>query len=155
MIVTFIGDGRRHGAAAGDSPGGLRQGCRRHRGNAADKITTGRGSSYVDGRGGDDVIVTGDTGGPASAAWVAGGDNNDTISVGNGDDRVTGDASLGSARDLRTVKHNGQDGDGTKDLDRRRLGDPLTPTTQDPGTNRATTPSAWVSARTAPGQRRA
>ncbi len=45
-------------------------------------ITTGRGLSYVDGRGGDDIIVTGDTGGAASKAMVAGGSGKDTITVG-------------------------------------------------------------------------
>ncbi|GAB2678280.1 hypothetical protein GCM10009743_63090 [Kribbella swartbergensis] len=118
MAITFIGDGKKQsGGAAGDNPAVFDKDAVVIGGKAADVITTGRGLSYVDGRGGDDIIVTGDTGGAASKAVVAGGPGKDTITVGNGDDKVSGDASLGNARVERTVTHNAQDGGGTRKLD--------------------------------------
>ncbi|MDX6242267.1 MAG: hypothetical protein QOG10_7224, partial [Kribbellaceae bacterium] len=110
MKVTFIGDGKKEtGDNAGKTPAVFDKDAVVIGGSAADVITTGRGLSYVDGGGGDDVIVTGDVGGPTSKAVVAGGAGTDTITVGNGDDLVAGDASLGSARKDRTVTHNPQD----------------------------------------------
>lgn len=117
MNITFIGDGKKEtGDTAGKTPAVYDKDAVVIGGNAADVITTGRGLSYVDGRGGDDIIVTGDTGGAASKATVAGGSGKDTITVGNGDNLVAGDASLGSARKDRKVVHNAQDGGGSSDL---------------------------------------
>ncbi|MFC7614521.1 calcium-binding protein [Actinokineospora soli] len=116
MVVTFIGDGKKEtGATAGEDPSVFDKDAFVIGGSAPDVITTGRGLSYVDGRGGDDRIVTGDLGGAGSKAWVAGGGEADTISVGNGDDRVAGDASLGSDTRSETVTHNKQDGADSKD----------------------------------------
>ena len=117
MNITFIGDGKKTtDGDAGKTPAVYDKDAVVIGGNAADVITTGRGLSSVDGRGGDDIIVTGDTGGAGSKATVAGGPGKDTITVGNGDDKVAGDASLGSARKNRQLKHNAQDGGGTSDL---------------------------------------
>lgn len=128
MKVTFIGDGKKDtGPTAGDSPKTFDRDAVVIGGDKDDLITTGRGLSYVDGGGGNDIIVTGDTGKPAyegapvSKAVVAGGNGDDTISVGNGDDTVAGDSSLGAAtlNDV-TVHHNPQDtetGGPTKELD--------------------------------------
>ncbi|MFC0624645.1 calcium-binding protein [Kribbella deserti] len=117
MNITFIGDGKKEtGTNAGNSPAIFDKEAVAIGGDAADVITTGRGLSYVDGRGGDDIIVTGDTGGPGSKAMVAGGAGKDTITVGNGDNLVAGDASLGTATKARKVTHNEQDKGGTKDL---------------------------------------
>ena len=118
MAITFIGDGKKEtGGDAGKSPAIFDKDAVVIGGKANDVITTGRGLSYVDGRGGDDIIVTGDTGGANSRAVVAGGPGKDTITVGNGDDKVAGDASLGNARADQTVTHNAQDGGGTSKLD--------------------------------------
>ncbi|WP_328988917.1 calcium-binding protein [Kribbella sp. NBC_01245] len=131
MNITFIGDGKKEtGASAGNSPAIFDKDAVAIGGNAADVITTGRGLSFVDGRGGDDIIVTGDTGGATSKAMVAGGAGKDTITTGNGDDKVAGDASLGSATKARTVTHNAQDNGGTNDLsavfDWENIADPTT-----------------------------
>ncbi len=131
MNITFIGDGKKTtDDNAGKTPAVYDKDAVVIGGTQADVITTGRGLSYVDGRGGDDIIVTGDTGGAASKATVAGGPGKDTITVGNGDDLVAGDASLGSARKNRQVKHNAQDGNGTADLtsvfDWESIADPTT-----------------------------
>ncbi|GAA1689421.1 hypothetical protein GCM10009745_38180 [Kribbella yunnanensis] len=117
MAVTFIGDGKKTtDDNAGKTPAVFDKDAVVIGGQAADVITTGRGLSYVDGRGGDDIIVTGDTGGAASKAVVAGGSGKDTITVGNGDNKVAGDASLGSARFEKDVQHNEQDGNGKSKL---------------------------------------
>ncbi len=129
MAVTFIGDGKKEtGDTAGDSPAVFDKDAVVIGGAADDVITAGRGLSYVDGRGGDDIIVTGDTGGAASLAWVAGGPGGDSITTGNGDDRVAGDATIGTVTRSRTVTHNAQDGGGTSSLsgvvDWEQLADP-------------------------------
>jgi Ca2+-binding RTX toxin-like protein len=118
MVVTFIGDGKKEtDGNAGKTPAVFDKDAVVIGGKAADVITTGRGLSYVDGRGGDDIIVTGDTGGANSKAVVAGGAGKDTITVGNGDDKVAGDASLGNVRLEQTeVTYNEQDGGGTTKL---------------------------------------
>ncbi|TCO47460.1 Ca2+-binding RTX toxin-like protein [Kribbella antiqua] len=117
MAVTFIGDGKKEtNGNAGKTPAIFDKDAVVIGGKAADVITTGRGLSYVDGREGDDIIVTGDTGGADSKAVVAGGPGKDTITVGNGDDKVAGDASLGNARAEQTVTHNAQDGGKTSKL---------------------------------------
>lgn len=117
MVVTFVGDGKKDtDANAGKTPAAFDRDAVVIGGSANDTITTGRGLSYVDGRGGDDIIVTGDTGGNASNAQVAGGANKDTITVGNGDDEMAGDASLGSSVANRTVTQNAQDGGAAKQL---------------------------------------
>ena len=74
-------------------------------GSEDDSIKTGIGNSYVDGGGGNDTIVTGDRTVLNEAktdyirsdakAWVAGGGGDDGITVGNGNDRVAGDGTLG------------------------------------------------------------
>jgi Ca2+-binding RTX toxin-like protein len=66
-----------------------------------DSIRTGTGPAFVDGRGGDDVIVTGEKAGVTS--WVTGGGGDDTISTGDGDDIVAGDGTLGDAQRNLTV----------------------------------------------------
>jgi len=120
MKVTFVGDGKKD---TGDNPGTSTAVFEKDAvvigGDAGDTISTGTGQSYVDGRGGEDIIVTGDTGANGSKAWVAGGPGKDTITVGNGDDKVAGDASLGDARTDVTVTHNPEDkkvGPDTQDL---------------------------------------
>lgn len=131
MIVSFTGDGKKEtGAAAGSSPSVFDKDAVVIGGAGADVITAGRGLSYVDGRGGDDVIVTGDLGGASSSAWVAGGPGRDSIGTGNGGNRVAGDASLGAGTRSVTVTHNAQDGGGTSSLsgvfDWQAPGDPTT-----------------------------
>ncbi|WP_433014887.1 calcium-binding protein [Kribbella sp. CA-294648] len=139
MNITFIGDGKKEtGDTAGKTPAVYDKDAVVIGGNGADVITTGRGLSYVDGRGGDDIIVTGDTGGATSKASVAGGPGKDTITVGNGDNLVAGDASLGSARKDRKVVHNAQDGGGNSNLsqvfDWESIANPTTQTEgADPG----------------------
>jgi len=136
MVITFIGDGKKEtGQNAGNTPTVFDKDAVVIGGSGGDTITTGRALSYVDGYGGDDIIVTGDTGGAASKAWVAGGAHKDTITVGNGDDRVTGDASLGSATKTRTITHNAQDGGGTKDVEVFDWETIPDPTTQAAGSN--------------------
>jgi Ca2+-binding RTX toxin-like protein len=67
-------------------------------GKGADVIRTGEGPSWVDAGAGDDSVTTFDRtdleNGVAATAHVAGGAGSDVISVGNGDDVVTGDGSL-------------------------------------------------------------
>ncbi|MFB6720098.1 calcium-binding protein [Kribbella sp. NPDC056345] len=117
MAITFIGDGKKTiDDDAGKTPAVFDKDAVVIGGQAADVITTGRGLSYVDGRGGDDIIVTGDTGGTGSKAVVAGGPGKDSITVGNGDNKVAGDASLGNARFEKEVQHNEQDGNGKSKL---------------------------------------
>ncbi|GAB3938305.1 hypothetical protein GCM10029976_052600 [Kribbella albertanoniae] len=117
MAITFIGDGKKTtDDNAGKTPAVFDKDAVVIGGNADDVITTGRGLSYVDGRGGNDIIVTGDTGGAASKAVVAGGPGKDAITVGNGDNKVAGDASLGDARVEKEVTHNEQDGGGKSKL---------------------------------------
>ncbi|TYB99389.1 calcium-binding protein [Micromonospora sp. WP24] len=58
-----------------------------------DQIRAGSGPAYVDGRGGDDVIVTAE--GPGKVSRVAGGPGADTITTGDGDNVVAGDSGLG------------------------------------------------------------
>ncbi|HEY0638118.1 MAG TPA: calcium-binding protein [Pseudonocardiaceae bacterium] len=129
MAVTLVGDGKQlTDETAGDSPAVFDKDAVVIGGTAGDIITAGRGLSYVDGRGGDDVIVTGDTGGAGSLAWVAGGPGSDSVTTGNGANLVAGDADLGTATSSRTVTHNAQDGGGTSSLtgvfDWERLADP-------------------------------
>ncbi|MEI8408179.1 MULTISPECIES: calcium-binding protein [unclassified Kribbella] len=117
MNITFIGDGKKTtDGNAGKTPAIYDKDAVVIGGTKDDVITTGRGLSYVDGRAGNDIIVTGDTGGATSKAMVAGGAGDDTITVGNGDDKVGGDSSLGTARKNRQVTHNAQDGGGTSNL---------------------------------------
>lgn len=116
MTVTFIGDGKKETdpATAGDSPTEFDKAAVVIGSDNTDVISTGTGPSFVDGRGGDDTIVTKDTGTGTSNAWVAGGGGVDKITVGNGDNQVAGDASLGSDTDTFDLTHNAQDGGGTK-----------------------------------------
>ncbi|MEU6073691.1 calcium-binding protein [Micromonospora sp. NPDC047074] len=68
-----------------------------------DRIRTGTGPAYVDGRGGDDVIVTAEAAGVVSR--VAGGAGNDSITTGDGDNVVAGDSGLGGTdRGATTVR---------------------------------------------------
>lgn len=115
MIVTFMGDGKKEtGANAGDSPTEFDKTAVVIGSSHDDVISTGTGPSFVDGRGGVDTIVTKDTGVGSSHAWVAGGGGADKITTGHGDNRIAGDASLGSATRTETLTHNAQDGGGTK-----------------------------------------
>ncbi|NJP30986.1 calcium-binding protein [Micromonospora sp. HSS6-12] len=59
-----------------------------------DQIRTGTGPAYVDGRGGDDIIVTAEAAGTVSR--VAGGPGKDTVTSGDGDNVVAGDSGLGA-----------------------------------------------------------
>ncbi|MCX6399965.1 MAG: calcium-binding protein [Propionibacteriales bacterium] len=64
-----------------------------------DVIRTGEGNSWVDSGGGSDLVTTLDRADLSKAAnsvkaRVAGGPGNDAITVGNGEDTVTGDGSL-------------------------------------------------------------
>ncbi|MFG2164417.1 hypothetical protein [Micromonospora chersina] len=59
-----------------------------------DQIRTGTGPAWVDGRGGDDVIVTAEAAGQVSR--VAGGAGKDTVTTGDGNDVVAGDSDLGA-----------------------------------------------------------
>ncbi|MFF4808551.1 hypothetical protein ACFY03_10075 [Micromonospora chersina] len=58
-----------------------------------DQIRTGTGPAWVDGRGGDDVIVTAEAAGQVSR--VVGGAGKDTVTTGDGNDVVAGDSDLG------------------------------------------------------------
>ncbi|MFI7520212.1 hypothetical protein [Micromonospora globbae] len=68
-----------------------------------DQIRTGTGPAYVDGRGGDDVIVTAEA--PGVVSRVAGGPGADTVTTGDGDNVVAGDSGLGGANRPPTVVH--------------------------------------------------
>jgi Ca2+-binding RTX toxin-like protein len=115
MTVTFIGDGKKTtDDQAGSEPTVFEKEAVVIGGDSDDTVTTGTGPSYVDGRGGEDVIVTHDTGVGSSRAWVAGGPHDDTITTGDGDGKVAGDAGLGSETVALDVTHNSVDGGGTK-----------------------------------------
>jgi Ca2+-binding RTX toxin-like protein len=117
MVVTFLGDGKKTtDEAAGDEPTVFDKEAVVIGSDADDKISTGTGASYVDGRDGNDIIVTHDTGQGGSRAWVAGGPHADTITTGDGDDKVAGDASLGSDTTTFSVTHNDTDGGGTQSV---------------------------------------
>ncbi|MGK5740972.1 hypothetical protein [Micromonospora sp. URMC 103] len=68
-----------------------------------DQIRTGTGPAYVDGRGGDDVIVTAE--GPGVVSRVAGGPGADTVTTGDGDNVVAGDSGLGGTDRAPTTVH--------------------------------------------------
>ncbi|MFE9201453.1 hypothetical protein [Micromonospora sp. NPDC007230] len=68
-----------------------------------DQIRTGTGPAYVDGRGGDDVIVTAEASGAVSR--VAGGPGKDSITTGDGNDVVAGDSGLGGTDRAATTVH--------------------------------------------------
>ncbi|MFG1951577.1 hypothetical protein [Micromonospora sp. NPDC048830] len=70
-----------------------------------DRIRTGTGPAYVDGRGGDDVIVTAEAAGVVSR--VAGGPGQDSITTGDGDNVVAGDSGLGGTDRGATTVHTG------------------------------------------------
>lgn len=69
-------------------------------GDGPDVITSGEGDSFIDSGEGEDIVTTSDrtdlskTVGESGRAFVAGGPDKDTITVGNGDDVVTGDGRL-------------------------------------------------------------
>jgi hypothetical protein len=77
-----------------------------------DRIRTGTGPAYVDGRGGDDVIVTAEAAGVVSR--VAGGAGKDSITTGGGDNVVAGDSGLGGTDRGATTVHTSA-GDRTLD----------------------------------------
>lgn len=136
MIVTFVGDGKKTtDGAAGSEPTVFEKEAVVIGSDTDDNISTGTGPSYVDGRGGKDVIVTHDTGAGGSKAWVAGGGHGDTISIGNGDGKVAGDASLGSDTTSFDVTHNETDGGGTKGVTVFDWTKTKDPTTQDGGSD--------------------
>ncbi len=133
MIITFVGDGKKEGESAlppgtGGDLAVFDKEAVVFGGSGDDTIQTGTGTSYVDGGGGNDKIVTADTNAAGSRAWVAGGPGDDKISTGDGDDHVAGDGSLGTATRPVQVKHNAVDGGGTADLasvvDWEQLADP-------------------------------
>jgi Ca2+-binding RTX toxin-like protein len=131
MTVTFIGDGKEDTARTGDKPptANFEKDAIVFGGSAADKIKTGIGDSYVDGGGGNDAIATGDRTvsvhdegtntwsyvNPNAKAWVAGGDGDDSITVGNGPDRVSGDGKLGytpvDVTDVKELKNSKNESD--------------------------------------------
>ncbi|SBT40241.1 calcium-binding protein [Micromonospora auratinigra] len=89
-----------------------------------DQIRTGTGPAYVDGRGGDDVIVTAEA--PGQVSRVAGGPGQDTVTTGDGNDVVAGDSGLGAVdRSGGTTVHTSV-GDTTLDglVDWTKLTDP-------------------------------
>ncbi|MDT4975854.1 MAG: hypothetical protein QOG98_1612, partial [Pseudonocardiales bacterium] len=112
MSVTFIGDGKQDVARTGIKPPTLsfEKDAIVFGGNKDDQIKTGIGNSWVDGGDGNDGIVTGDrtvlakTGTGAATTYsyvnntakaiVAGGGGDDSITVGNGDDVISGDGTL-------------------------------------------------------------
>jgi Ca2+-binding RTX toxin-like protein len=106
MLVTFIGDGKEDTAKDGGKPptASFDKTAIVVGGGGADKIKTGIGDSWVDAGGGEDVVSTSDktvlNGAqtayvlPDAKAVVAGGGDNDSISVGNGNDTVAGDSAL-------------------------------------------------------------
>ncbi|GAB3658904.1 hypothetical protein GCM10027596_15790 [Nocardioides korecus] len=78
-------------------------------GSGADVIRTGEGESWVDSGAGDDTVTTldrTDLSKPlyVGQAHVAGGPGNDTITVGNGNDTVSGDGALGSTETSVSTK---------------------------------------------------
>lgn len=77
-----------------------------------DQIQTGTGSSWVDGRGGKDRIVTAEA--PGKVARVAGGDGDDAINTGAGDSFVSGDGTLGEPNETQDVTVNQVDQDNYK-----------------------------------------
>ncbi|PSK65090.1 Bifunctional hemolysin/adenylate cyclase [Micromonospora sp. MH33] len=94
-----------------------------------DQIRTGTGPAYVDGRGGEDVIVTAEAAGQVSR--VAGGAGQDTVTTGDGNDVVAGDSGLGAVdRPGATTVHTSV---GDKSLtglvDWTKLADPTEETT--------------------------
>ena len=128
MSVTFLGDGKEDTSATGDAPPTAQFDLDAivFGGSGNDKIKTGIGNSWVDGGGGDDIIVTGDRTvldpaseppayvRPGAMAVVAGGSGNDSITVGNGDDVVAGDSAIGyeltGSLSLRELKNDDRDG---------------------------------------------
>lgn len=104
MSVVFLGDGdtsKTSPTAGGDQTKPFDKTVVVLGSDAADKIKTGTGPSYVDGRGGDDVITTGDA--PNTDVWVAGGAGKDSITTGRGKAVVAGDSALGGASAAVTV----------------------------------------------------
>lgn len=94
-----------------------------------DQIRTGTGPAYVDGRGGDDVIVTAETAGTVSR--VAGGPGQDSVTTGDGDDVVAGDSGLGAVdrAGATTVHTSAGDRSLSGLVDWTKLGDPGEETT--------------------------
>lgn len=77
-----------------------------------DQIQTGTANSWVDGRGGNDRIVTAED--ATHVARVAGGPGNDTITTGNGNNFVSGDGTLGVPTLTQTVELNAIDAENAK-----------------------------------------
>lgn len=90
MSLIFLGDGSPDGDPAKASS--FDQTAVVIGSDGPDNIRTGTGPSYVDGGGGDDVIVT--TNGSGIAASVTGGADNDSITTGEGTSTVAGDSTL-------------------------------------------------------------
>jgi Ca2+-binding RTX toxin-like protein len=114
MNVTFLGDGKEDSTTSTAKPAtaNFDRTAIVFGGEGVDKIKTGIGDSYVDGRGADDVISTSDKTVldasnayvlPNAKAIVAGGLGNDSISVGNGNDTIAGDDTLGITATTSTV----------------------------------------------------
>jgi Ca2+-binding RTX toxin-like protein len=130
MNVIFQGDGEEQGNASGDERPATSQFALDaivFGGSGDDTIKTGIGNSWVDGGAGDDIIVTGDRTvlnadktdylRPDAVAIVAGGPGDDNITVGNGDNVVAGDSSLGYGSVSLSLRELINDG--------REAGDPL------------------------------
>ena len=170
MNVIFQGDGEEQGNDSGDVPPATAQfelDAIVFGGSNEDKIKTGIGNSWVDGGGGDDIIVTSDRTvldpdnptptylKPSAKAWVAGGSGNDNITVGNGDDVVAGDSSISysttslSLRELINDDRTGRRPHQRRRRRGRRLPDacPTGPPSAHPAAPRAptgTTSSTWA-----------
>jgi Ca2+-binding RTX toxin-like protein len=125
MNVTFLGDTQQSTARTGAAPPTAQfdRDAIVFGGSGDDNIKTGIGNSWVDGGAGNDHIVTGDRTvlnaaqtaylNDASKARVAGGPGDDSITVGNGNDIVAGDSSLGAPPttnlSLTDLKNDGRD----------------------------------------------
>jgi Ca2+-binding RTX toxin-like protein len=112
MSVTFVGDGKADTSPTGGPPptASFDKDAIVFGGSDVDTIKTGIGNSWVDGGPGNDGITTGDrtvlVQDPVTKAYsyvrddakaiVAGGGGDDSITVGNGNDTVAGDSSLGA-----------------------------------------------------------
>ena len=108
LTVSFTGGS---GTRAGDTPGAFTKTAVVFTGGGDDVIRTGEGDSWVDSGAGADSITTLDRAdldqdpdaATAAKARVAGGPGADNITVGNGNDTVTGDGSLNAKSADRTV----------------------------------------------------
>ena len=155
MLVTFLGDGKQDVTKSEGGPkpptASFDLDAIVFGSSADDVIKTGIGNSWVDGRDGKDIITTGDrtvlVQDPVTHAYsyvradaraiVAGGPDDDVITVGNGKDTVAGDSSLDllvplptPLGQLRELKNDGRD-----------FGDPLSSGDGQNGPNNISVPN--------------